>query len=1726
MNVKDEYDKQFLNQYQTLFMSDKLRNGTPAEKADIYRSLMGQLQLAQRHGRLPSDSHELLRKEYWKPYTAIVDTHNTEQGLNNFAEGALSICSKYRNESQKWRSSLSLEKIKEMDCYKTYLANVKAKNEQLLPESKQSQVIIKSKNSIIDSSAVASLKNQGRSTLSMSSGGGQGSNGVLSSVSNSSHSTTESWKGHHSTTNKNTEGHRVHNQVNGNFYQAQGRPDTSSSSSLSVGIARGQTTQDNVKMFGNSTRQFANRKPLFGNGGKMYGERENTQPLGRQFGEERPFQNRNMREEAVSLKRPFMEDEDERYGGVEQNNLPNFSGPFRTAKEQLNIDNQKKYGRGRGQVSTASYGATKKSLGPRRGTSSKFVPPVMNREENEENEDVGIKAITRSVLGKNGEKNEEVTDERLKGIEPKMIELIMNEIMDNGPQLSWDDVAGLEFAKKTIKEIVVWPMLRPDIFTGLRGPPKGLLLFGPPGTGKTLIGKCIASQSKSTFFSISASSLTSKWVGEGEKMVRAMFAVARCHQPAVVFIDEVDSLLSQRSDGEHEASRRIKTEFLIQLDGAATLSDERILVIGATNRPQEIDEAARRRFVKRLYIPLPEGEARKQIVLNLLSQQKYQLTAAELDAIQQQSEGYSGSDMSYLCKEAALGPIRSMAFGDIENITAEQVRPILYEDFEAAFHQVRASVSEKDLDLYLEWDKTFGSTSNRKPVVNMALLKIFQNRKIGRNSGLFGKYSERGKEWKPPNFDPSLIRLLIYSEVDGNRIILFDSSSVVRWEDKQQQNPRCQKGAKCRRKNPVNASPTTTGEITCQRYQPKYQLTKPCSDCKTLEEVVFGSVGMAQKGSSLKVHFLWSRMLLTKVFIPTAPKQESFNSDLDFNQSSPSQGDQSSPKLIYHPEKSPSIAQSIPVDVPSSRDRIATFDIYDRDSGLASLTSSGSFQTPFPSPSSNASSYSSLHRRWMRSVHTSIEGCIKKRNSHDNLVAQDTSLGPQPGCRKRRSKLALGIVFGGDEQKNQDDNLLFQNFFFSHITLIEGHLERLKMEVEKAYSTKQKFVDIVMEALETFRSDIMDLYTSPRLSEPVWQSMMSHPSYRYQICENFMKELVTLINKFDSKNNEFFMSTLVTAVLTHHLAWVPTVTPAGGTPSKTYLHNHSAKWLDTLAKTHPYNPLWAQLGDMYGAIGYPLKIARTIIVGKKADLVKKILYILSYFIRCSDVHENGEVGTLESFLDDVCMESPEEDKTPVHEGFKFPSVPDEKLQTGFHISNSVIFNTSSPEVQNNVEIKKCVDRSDLKLDVHSQHSSQRNSNETESSEMNQDEGYCSIVQSDESEKIRCRLSTDCVVENVPVENVMNVNRAAVSRTSDVNEKLVKPAKSSSVLSSKVSNSNDITVEKKPSTADIKHQFLSDRSNSMFNEYFEDDSIVTKTIDDVPLDKRVIHPAMRDIVMSQSLECLTESSDNDTHQRRLGSVGQSARPKLSPLSRQMSSDFSKPSTYNPGRCRSVTPTELNRRRHLSSTSSFDFDHMDPLVHFKELPMPSISSERNSSIKMFDRNFGRSLLAEYSDHYLSNFVLHGTSDNNFKEKLIRDLHMATQHSVLDEPITEAVFIVADTDKWSVDITSSKSPDQPPKVSRVVASQLVCNMMDAVQQLHRLKMSSEFCLMHLEDRLQEIYFKSIMLAEYLRESKTPGQCDIKEMTKLLGFDNGDLPLLVAIAGTHSPQLTLGDQ
>ncbi|KAJ1727312.1 Fidgetin-like protein 1 [Coemansia biformis] len=302
-------------------------------------------------------------------------------------------------------------------------------------------------------------------------------------------------------------------------------------------------------------------------------------------------------------------------------------------------------------------------------------------------------------------------DERLRNIDPRMVEMIESEIVTNAHAVTWDDIAGLGQAKRAVHMAVIYPLLKPELFQGIRSPPKGLLLFGPPGTGKTLIGKCIASQAGATFFSISASSLTSKWIGEGEKMVRALFAVARVRQPTVIFIDEIDSLLTQRTDGEQEATRRIKTEFLVQLDGCGTSAEDRIILLGATNRPHELDEAARRRFPKRLYVPLPDRSGRRTIVANLLRKQTHSLTDDQLELICDRTEGYSGADMDTLCREAAFGPIRSIT--DIVAANVEDVRPIDFADFEYALAHVRPSVSPKDLEIHIQFNNLYGMSAEQ-----------------------------------------------------------------------------------------------------------------------------------------------------------------------------------------------------------------------------------------------------------------------------------------------------------------------------------------------------------------------------------------------------------------------------------------------------------------------------------------------------------------------------------------------------------------------------------------------------------------------------------------------------------------------------------------------------------------------------------------------------------------------------------------------------------------------------------------------------------------------------------------------------------------------------------------------------------------------------------------------------------------------------------------------------
>uniref|UniRef100_A0A0K8TSC7 vesicle-fusing ATPase n=1 Tax=Tabanus bromius TaxID=304241 RepID=A0A0K8TSC7_TABBR len=267
--------------------------------------------------------------------------------------------------------------------------------------------------------------------------------------------------------------------------------------------------------------------------------------------------------------------------------------------------------------------------------------------------------------GDNGHKDDKdkKSDSDSDGEDPEKKKLqnkLEGAIVIEKPHVRWSDVAGLEAAKEALKEAVILPIKFPHLFTGKRIPWKGILLFGPPGTGKSYLAKAVATEANnSTFFSVSSADLMSKWLGESEKLVKNLFELARQHKPSIIFIDEIDSMCSTRSDNENDSVRRIKTEFLVQMQGVGNDTDG-ILVLGATNIPWVLDSAIRRRFEKRIYIPLPELHARVIMFKLSLGNTPHCLTEQDLKELAGKTEGYSGADISILVRDALMQPIRKV----------------------------------------------------------------------------------------------------------------------------------------------------------------------------------------------------------------------------------------------------------------------------------------------------------------------------------------------------------------------------------------------------------------------------------------------------------------------------------------------------------------------------------------------------------------------------------------------------------------------------------------------------------------------------------------------------------------------------------------------------------------------------------------------------------------------------------------------------------------------------------------------------------------------------------------------------------------------------------------------------------------------------------------------------------------------------------------------------------
>ncbi|CAM8925057.1 unnamed protein product [Rhodiola kirilowii] len=310
--------------------------------------------------------------------------------------------------------------------------------------------------------------------------------------------------------------------------------------------------------------------------------------------------------------------------------------------------------------------------------------------------------------------------------------LLLDVIPPNDIGVIFDDIGALEHVKDTLKELVMLPLQRPELFSKgqLCKPCKGILLFGPPGTGKTMLAKAVATEAGANFINVSMSGITSKWFGEGEKYVKAVFTLASKIAPSVIFVDEVDSMLGRRENpGEHEAMRKMKNEFMVNWDGLRTKDKERVLVLAATNRPFDLDEAVIRRLPRRLMVNLPDAVNRVKILRVILGKEEL-APDVDLETVANLTDGYSGSDLKNLCVTAAHCPIREILekekkereIAQAENrelpalYSSADVRRLNMADLRYAHEQVCASVStdSSNMSELTQWNELYGEGGSRK----------------------------------------------------------------------------------------------------------------------------------------------------------------------------------------------------------------------------------------------------------------------------------------------------------------------------------------------------------------------------------------------------------------------------------------------------------------------------------------------------------------------------------------------------------------------------------------------------------------------------------------------------------------------------------------------------------------------------------------------------------------------------------------------------------------------------------------------------------------------------------------------------------------------------------------------------------------------------------------------------------------------------------------------------
>ncbi|RZF35798.1 hypothetical protein LSTR_LSTR009214 [Laodelphax striatellus] len=973
----------------------------------------------------------------------------------------------------------------------------------------------------------------------------------------------------------------------------------------------------------------------------------------------------------------------------------------------------------------------------------------------------------------------------------------------------------------------------------------------------------------------------------------------------------------------------------------------------------------------------------------------------------------------------------------------------------------------------------------------MALFARFfsQRKNVKKENVTQQSFINKNTQRRPFDLELDQVRVLLFRECDWRgRKLLFDSGT-----------------------KPKAAPDTKSNEVSNDSSRNNSEQAS-VAEANALGEAVFGAVAMLLAGPAVKVHTLSTprRLMLSSVFrCPHARTRTRQVSDRSIDSSYGSSINSASELPIDNSNGDLKQSSSSKfLVVANSVDKQESIDDFECFSNCPlhnlSIPDYGSATTVSSGRSSSGGSLTSLRRRWLRSTATAV--------SRLDVPGADAAPTSSHSSRSRGStRLAIAVIITSDNDQPGE----MEQFLLERIPLMVQMMTTIQYKAEKAYMHKDGFHQIMTDASADAAQAVHDLFCCMRIETPLWMSITSKSQHntelRLDLLTKFIRDLGFLLQTLDTKNSNFFMSTLLTAVLTHHLGWVSTVSDENETSGD---HCCSKKGqLSALSESHPYSALWAQLDDLKGALGNPSKVARTIIIGRSESLVVKVLSVLSYFVRCGRVQSRNETK-LDNSDEKMLLETEiKTEDTPK----KTELLPEHDTKVNFRRRNGYF---SKLDRQNTFRTVK-----------------------SGSNLVKQGAEFDPVLISDKVTKL-CRVPRSAVeYHDSPPIDLLSVEKR-LSNSHLITPRIECEKQRSCV---EIKNSINWQNDSRIIECDLSVVVESPKTNGVVFMVGDDERLTDLTrlgnnnLEETDKPNDEVDFISSDFTNSCSSDT-DEKDGSDTKSKPSEHLENSHSFPDVLRAKQQLDNSPRRSSDNSGVCREVRPLPVDRGKVIGNGTLAQSTNDCP-ADCKETDKPNVDCSRiylaipesRRDEEETEVELAASVVGGVSDHYVPCMVLQGIVEQNaepavayrsWEVDLRRDLLMEVRSPLLNQQHDEALCIIADLDNCEVRMMSSRTP----AIERIavggcksamtaIMSRLVADMLEAVLHLCKLSVPPELCAEHIEAKLDELVMRSRTLAELLMSSADLMR--IETLTAALDLDQSDVTLLMAIASVHTPQL-----